>query len=227
MEPTIYKPSIYKGTGIYKNGANGGGGGGGDEMAPLIISTPKSSVPIGEIEEGVFTARASNVGLTYGKEIDISSADKFVLEISWKIPQLQKYSGYSNGIYLNRAEDANPTLFFFNYESGGAGFFEYKVYDSNNNTNARVHLNANYGTLFSNKTNIRAEFIKSLKQLKVYHNDNLIGTSNLTGPVNYTGVWRPIIGGTRPGSNLENLLKSGDEIYLNETHFYLDDVKQW
>ena len=27
MEPTIYKPSIYKGTGIYKTGAEGGGGG--------------------------------------------------------------------------------------------------------------------------------------------------------------------------------------------------------
>ena len=29
MEPTIYKPSIYKGAGIYKTGAGGGGGGGG------------------------------------------------------------------------------------------------------------------------------------------------------------------------------------------------------
>ena len=29
MEPTIYKPSIYKGAGIYKTGAEGGGGGGG------------------------------------------------------------------------------------------------------------------------------------------------------------------------------------------------------
>lgn len=29
MEPTIYKPSIYKGAGIYKAGAGGGGGGGG------------------------------------------------------------------------------------------------------------------------------------------------------------------------------------------------------
>lgn len=27
MEPTIYKPSIYKGAGIYKTGAEGGGGG--------------------------------------------------------------------------------------------------------------------------------------------------------------------------------------------------------
>lgn len=29
MEPTIYKPSIYNGAGIYKTGADGGGGGGG------------------------------------------------------------------------------------------------------------------------------------------------------------------------------------------------------
>ncbi len=28
MEPSIYKPSIYKGAGIYNNGAGGGGGGG-------------------------------------------------------------------------------------------------------------------------------------------------------------------------------------------------------
>lgn len=30
MEPTIYKPSVYKGAGIYKTGAEGGGGGGGN-----------------------------------------------------------------------------------------------------------------------------------------------------------------------------------------------------
>lgn len=32
MEPTIYKPSIYKGAGIYNNGAGGGGGGGGETV---------------------------------------------------------------------------------------------------------------------------------------------------------------------------------------------------
>ena len=32
MEPTIYKPSIYKGAGIYKTGAGGGGGGGGETV---------------------------------------------------------------------------------------------------------------------------------------------------------------------------------------------------
>ena len=37
MEPTIYKPSIYKGAGIYK-GAAGGGGGGGDELGVKILN---------------------------------------------------------------------------------------------------------------------------------------------------------------------------------------------
>lgn len=32
MEPTIYKPSIYKGAGIYKIGGEGGGGGGGGDL---------------------------------------------------------------------------------------------------------------------------------------------------------------------------------------------------
>lgn len=35
MEPTIYKPSIYKGAGIYKTGAEGGGGGGGSAVVPI------------------------------------------------------------------------------------------------------------------------------------------------------------------------------------------------
>ena len=35
MEPTIYKPSIYNGAGIYNNGAGGGGGGGGEETVTI------------------------------------------------------------------------------------------------------------------------------------------------------------------------------------------------
>lgn len=39
MEPTIYKPSIYKGAGIYKTGAEGGGGGGGVPYLKNIMPT--------------------------------------------------------------------------------------------------------------------------------------------------------------------------------------------
>jgi hypothetical protein len=36
MEPTIYKPSIYNGAGIYKAGAEGGGGGGDIELLKYV-----------------------------------------------------------------------------------------------------------------------------------------------------------------------------------------------
>lgn len=42
MEPTIYKPSIYKGAGIYKNGTSGGGGGGTVTME-LVNIMPSSN----------------------------------------------------------------------------------------------------------------------------------------------------------------------------------------
>lgn len=38
MEPTIYKPSIYKGAGIYKIGAEGGGGGGGQNFGVFLLN---------------------------------------------------------------------------------------------------------------------------------------------------------------------------------------------
>ena len=43
-EPTIYKPSIYKGDGIYKNGAGGGGGGGGNatQYSSIYFSSDSS-----------------------------------------------------------------------------------------------------------------------------------------------------------------------------------------
>jgi len=37
MEPTIYKPSIYKCNGIYKNGAGGGGGSAGVDVSEYFV----------------------------------------------------------------------------------------------------------------------------------------------------------------------------------------------
>lgn len=43
MEPTIYKPSIYKGAGIYKTGAEGGGGGLPDTYQELLYLRNKAN----------------------------------------------------------------------------------------------------------------------------------------------------------------------------------------
>lgn len=44
MEPTIYKPSIYKGAGIYKTGTEGGGGGG-DNVFVVEVQLQNGSTP--------------------------------------------------------------------------------------------------------------------------------------------------------------------------------------
>lgn len=46
MEPTIYKPSIYNGAGIYKAGAEGGGGGGGGGVPYLKNIMPTTGVKV-------------------------------------------------------------------------------------------------------------------------------------------------------------------------------------
>ena len=58
MEPTIYKPSIYKGAGIYKTGAEGGGGGLPDDVVlyQVLKNTARGysigwSIPFSETNE--------------------------------------------------------------------------------------------------------------------------------------------------------------------------------
>lgn len=67
MEPTIYKPSIYNGAGIYKTGAKGGGGGGAVSISTQMID---SEVGIKVVDEnGYVGATLTNyfphVGNTY------------------------------------------------------------------------------------------------------------------------------------------------------------------
>lgn len=68
MEPTIYKPSIYKGAGIYKVGAEGGGGGG--SVGGITTKMIDSEVGIKIVDEnGYIGASITNyfphVGNTY------------------------------------------------------------------------------------------------------------------------------------------------------------------
>ena len=80
MEPTIYKPSIYKGAGIYKIGADGGGGGGGD-------------LPEGYTPAIYAKTNGTAVSLTFtGLQANIN--DKFVLEVALKLTDQYRSFGF-------------------------------------------------------------------------------------------------------------------------------------
>lgn len=68
MEPTIYKPGIYKGAGIYKAGAEGGGGGGG--AVAITTKMIDSEVGIKVVDENGYVGATltdyfPHVGNTY------------------------------------------------------------------------------------------------------------------------------------------------------------------
>lgn len=72
MEPTIYKPSIYKGAGIYKVGAEGGGGGG--------------DLPEG-YKRAIGCTSRGNIYLKFtGLDIDINDIYKIKFRISLNAP---------------------------------------------------------------------------------------------------------------------------------------------
>lgn len=73
MEPTIYEPSIYKGAGIYKVGAQGGGGGGGDlpdEYQKLLyVYINGTADPI--INSNSWIYQFNMPSFTFGDKIDV------------------------------------------------------------------------------------------------------------------------------------------------------------
>lgn len=60
MEPTIYNPSIYKGAGIYKAGAEGGGGSSGGTLSVIIERTSEETDSDFKITNGVTRAQLDN-----------------------------------------------------------------------------------------------------------------------------------------------------------------------
>lgn len=125
MEPTIYKPSIYKGAGIYKTGAEGGGGGGGD-------------LPEGYTPAIYAKTNGAAVSLTFtGLQANIN--DKFVLEVALKLTD--QYRSFGFVAYASGGKYAYPYVsvvdlsgFFmpgYNYNTGSTITNQWATYNNN------------------------------------------------------------------------------------------------
>lgn len=72
-EPTIYKPSIYKGNGIYKNGASGGGG---------ISSIKVDNIEYAVVKIGNMYFTTENLKNTFSGEIPLTG-DATTISCRW------------------------------------------------------------------------------------------------------------------------------------------------
>lgn len=119
MEPTIYKPSIYKDAGIYKTGAEGGGGGGGGDLPDgykkgviKLNTTSNCSIPL----------NSSNLQIN---ENSILKASFFIVG---------GYSGWGSDLYLAEFEPKQGQIIavrFRNNTSSGKCIAEFReMYNS-------------------------------------------------------------------------------------------------
>lgn len=136
MEPTIYKPTIYNASTIYKTGAEGGGGGGGGN--------------------GIACIRCLAIG-SYYYEIPITCASNSTFEMGfnlvgdWGKNQCGVFAGYGSTYYppiAMRAENPNTSSFgiriddyqgtrknFLKLYPENFNFYHVKVYPKNGNDN--------------------------------------------------------------------------------------------
>lgn len=106
MEPTIYKPSIYKGAGIYKNGGGGGGG------AYVVEQMPNSDFGNdGEYAILMADVRQVNNGTIIPAQTDMTNCFGS-LTTAWKV-----FDG-NTGTYTNNSNGAVPIEFGYDFGEG-------------------------------------------------------------------------------------------------------------
>lgn len=178
-EPTIYKPSIYKGNGIYKNGAGGGGGGGG-------------ILPEGYTQIEKVTIGDNDYYLNFNK----NGSNSYIYEIGGKV---QNFGTSNNAILLeSRTTDcinigfraSSPKVLFVRNASGSGWTINTSInreiflndFVLNVNQNAvkvnnlytsNVSFNSGNFNSFSLGTWFNYGFICDIYYLKIYNGSNL------------------------------------------------------
>lgn len=127
MEPTIYKPSIYKGTGIYKAGTEGGGG---------------SGVPVEYYELEYFEIKRDNGGANFVINLPTFNNKDKNIEIIFEI---EKYiENYERRIfYIGKNNNSEPGVYLsYNLRNLSQQEF-YTRNNINNYTTIRLYVNLN------------------------------------------------------------------------------------
>lgn len=112
MEPTIYKPSIYKGAGIYKAGAEGGSGGGGAVQFSSIWFSQEESLNLPQILEKanlciIFSFVRAQDSITMLKLYNGASDNGYVnIGSDGALRVNNETASYSNEIAINSADQS-------------------------------------------------------------------------------------------------------------------------
>lgn len=119
MEPTIYKPSIYKGDGIYKTVAEGGGGGGVNGfkdyyLRPTVVENNNQTIIVDNDKLYQKQSNGSMFGMG-STNFEETFSDINKLEVSLHATIREKYPTKSHGETWLMCGDYNPNTDSFTY----------------------------------------------------------------------------------------------------------------
>ena len=223
MEPTIYKPSIYKGAGIYKNGAEGGGGV--VKFIPFCSDIRTSGILSSSlyIEDNFLKKTEDNKQGLYLGGLPFSSCNEFEIKIKFKY--YNNTSTYSQIIGEKYTFWRSPTIWRVQY-SDGKSHIAFGVPNGNDSWNGSfidviVELgNDDFCTIIAKCNNVTKKIT-----LDLWKNDSFVGSNELIcNNISYSRYVNDTVMLDGGNQNNHNHYFCG-EIDLNASYIRCDDLR--
>lgn len=171
MEPTIYKPSIYKGAGIYKTGAEGGGGG---ASLPFDVDFSRIDFSVSNPEyNGVIfyqkQCRFNGVSLCVGSDYSNNSPFFKLEHITHQLGEWTKIEVIVNRVDVNNYRYILPAMqgFTVGNESLFSNYATWAGKDPNVGTQTIYKGSYNYSGVYDDLIFTRNQGISTTYPLKI------------------------------------------------------------
>lgn len=226
-QPTIYKPSVYNGNGIYKNGAGGGGGG---SVNGFVIKNLWQIRATCDIDGLAFTPKGGNM---WSACISFSSRTKYNLNELSKIDiQLDALCSWWN-----------PDSQILSYGSENSSYntgrlFGLKIITSDGKKIIQLRIAdsaSSFYTAYSQEIDVTLRHVYRVtldfatKEICLYLDGDIIHRQFITNY--FTSFWCPgfatenyvISDANPPGSYIEQANNTNKTLYLNNTYLKIND----
>jgi len=205
MEPTIYKPGIYKGAGIYKIGAEGGGSGFKDYLLTQSKTTNYLNdgwlIDGGAAKTGASSTSPPTFAAICKKQIDISNVTILEIEFSFK----DDVHNMNNILFYDRGDLTSRIALGWL-----SGYFTFGVYDWSANSNIFF---ASFAVSTGEKYKVKYRYDFENLTLGQYSNDTLLQTDDISNYTLHKTIFSPCFG--MRGTNT-NTMAHGITLYLDE-----------
>lgn len=205
MEPSIYKPGVYKGAGIYKVGAEGGGGGFKDYLLTQSKTTNYLSdgwfINGGVAKTGALSASPPTFAAICKQDIDISNVNILEIEFAFK----DDANNMNNILFYDRGNLSSRIALGWLSGSFTFGIFDWA-------TNSNIFFGS-FSVTTGEKYKVKYRYDFENLILEQYVNDNLLQSNDISSYTIHKTIFSPCFGMRGTSTNT---MAHGITLYLDE-----------